>query len=57
MALGFLPARNLSWNMIFLVLQYLSEVALEQFKHSALECVLQDHLYYCLTALLREEEH
>lgn len=44
MALGFLPARNLSWNMIFLVLQYLSEVALEQFKHSALECVLPDHL-------------
>lgn len=26
MALGFLPARNLSWHMIFLVLQYLSEL-------------------------------
>jgi len=44
MALGFLPARNFSWHMIFLILKYLSELALEQLKHRTLKCVLQDHL-------------
>lgn len=39
MALGFLPARSLPWHLIFLVLQYLSDLALEQFKHSTLKYI------------------